>query len=95
MTGDGTVNFDEFVDILERMTEESHTSSAEDEERELRDAFRVFDKHNRGFITASDLRAVLRCLGESLSEYESNHLSVISIKELKLMFSYVILQSKT
>lgn len=65
------MNFVEFVDILERMTEESHTSSAEDEERELRDAFRVFDKHNRGFITASDLRAVLGCLGENLSESES------------------------
>lgn len=69
--GDGTVNFEEFVDILERMSEESYTSSAEDEERELRDAFRVFDKHNRGFITASDLRAVLGCLGENLSEVES------------------------
>ncbi|KAI8442016.1 hypothetical protein MSG28_005666 [Choristoneura fumiferana] len=33
------------------------TSSAEQEERELRDAFRVFDKHNRGYICASDLRA--------------------------------------
>lgn len=47
------------------------TSSAEQEERELRDAFRVFDKHNRGYICASDLRAVLQCLGEDLSEEES------------------------
>ncbi|KYQ53932.1 hypothetical protein ALC60_07157, partial [Trachymyrmex zeteki] len=30
----------------------------------------VFDKHNRGYITASDLRAVLQCLGEDLSEEE-------------------------
>nr|CAH7724604.1 unnamed protein product [Callosobruchus chinensis] len=43
----------------------------EEEEKELRDAFRVFDKHNRGYITASDLRAVLQCLGEDLSEEES------------------------
>lgn len=49
----------------------SGTSSAEQEERELRDAFRVFDKHNRGYICASDLRAVLQCLGEDLSEEES------------------------
>lgn len=53
------------------MSEESCESSAEEEEKELRDAFRVFDKHNRGYITASDLRAVLRCLGENLSEDES------------------------
>jgi Ca2+-binding EF-hand superfamily protein len=31
----------------------------------------VFDKHNRGYISASDLRAVLQCLGEDLSEEES------------------------
>ncbi|CAB0032953.1 unnamed protein product [Trichogramma brassicae] len=31
---------------------------------------RVFDKRNRGYITASDLRAVLQCLGEDLSEEE-------------------------
>lgn len=51
----------------------SGTSSAEQEERELRDAFRVFDKHNRGYICASDLRAVLQCLGEDLSEEESEY----------------------
>nr|CAD7463756.1 unnamed protein product [Timema tahoe] len=32
----------------------------------------VFDKHNRGYIVASDLRAVLQCLGadDDLSEEE-------------------------
>ena len=33
----------------------------------------VFDKHNRGYISASDLRAVLQCLGEDLSEEESKY----------------------
>lgn len=33
--------------------------------------FQVFDKHNRGYISSSDLRAVLQCLGEDLSEEES------------------------
>lgn len=56
------------------MSEESCESSAEDEERELRDAFRIFDKHNRGYITASDLRQVLRCLGEDLREEDSKFL---------------------
>lgn len=62
------------MDILEKMTDESCETSAEEEERELRDAFRVFDKHNRGYITASDLRAVLRCLGEQLEEDESKYM---------------------
>jgi len=35
--------------------------------------FQVFDKHNRGYISASDLRAVLQCLGEDLSEEESKY----------------------
>ncbi|XP_063628241.1 neo-calmodulin isoform X1 [Cydia splendana] len=69
--GDGNVSFEEFVSILSKsMSVGSGASSAEQEERELRDAFRVFDKHNRGYICASDLRAVLQCLGEDLSEEE-------------------------
>ncbi|XP_034827662.1 calmodulin [Maniola hyperantus] len=70
--GDGNVSFEEFVNILSKSMSGAGggTSSAEQEERELRDAFRVFDKHNRGYICASDLRAVLQCLGEDLSEEE-------------------------
>ncbi|XP_035448475.2 uncharacterized protein LOC118274847 isoform X1 [Spodoptera frugiperda] len=70
--GDGNVSFEEFVSILSKSMSgpAGNTSSAEQEERELRDAFRVFDKHNRGYICASDLRAVLQCLGEDLSEEE-------------------------
>ncbi|CAG5047613.1 unnamed protein product [Parnassius apollo] len=69
--GDGNVSFEEFVNILSKsMSAGGGSSCAEQEERELRDAFRVFDKHNRGYICASDLRAVLQCLGEDLSEEE-------------------------
>ncbi|CAH0713652.1 unnamed protein product, partial [Brenthis ino] len=70
--GDGNVSFEEFVNILSKSMSGAGggSSSAEQEERELRDAFRVFDKHNRGYICASDLRAVLQCLGEDLSEEE-------------------------
>lgn len=70
--GDGNVSFEEFVEILLNITDSDQDSSAAQEEQELRDAFRVFDKHNRGYITASDLRAVLQCLGEDLDEDESN-----------------------
>ncbi|XP_044763551.1 neo-calmodulin-like isoform X3 [Coccinella septempunctata] len=66
--GDGNVSFEEFVDIA--WTAAGSIPEEEEEEKELRDAFRVFDKHNRGYITASDLRAVLQCLGEDLSEEE-------------------------
>ncbi|KAB0805043.1 hypothetical protein PPYR_02013 [Photinus pyralis] len=71
--GDGNVSFEEFVDIAWSASagaDRDPIVSREQEEKELRDAFRVFDKHNRGYITASDLRAVLQCLGEDLSEEE-------------------------
>lgn len=71
--GDGNVSFEEFVEILLNITEGDTVSlTAAQEEQELRDAFRVFDKHNRGYITASDLTFVLKCLGENLDEEESN-----------------------
>jgi calmodulin len=69
--GDGNVSFEEFVEILLNITDSDQDSSAAQEEQELRDAFKVFDKHNRGYITASDLRAVLQCLGEDLDSDES------------------------
>jgi len=50
--------------------------------------FQVFDKHNRGYISASDLRAVLQCLGEDLSEEESKYLYVMFKKKYKLPTSY-------
>ncbi|XP_015115512.1 caltractin [Diachasma alloeum] len=73
--GDGNVSLVEFVKIVSNIgnasaAQQTNLSQEEQEEQELRDAFRVFDKHNRGYITASDLRAVLQCLGEDLSEEE-------------------------
>lgn len=70
--GDGNVSFEEFVSIMTNIAGAAGSAecAADQEERELRDAFRVFDKHNRGYICASDLRAVLQCLGEDLSEEE-------------------------
>ncbi|XP_048736680.1 calmodulin-beta-like [Ostrea edulis] len=67
--GDGTFSFEEFVQVMANMGGISE-QSAEDEEEELRQAFRVFDKGGCGYITASDLRSVLQCMGEDLTEEE-------------------------
>ncbi|XP_069195022.1 uncharacterized protein [Procambarus clarkii] len=69
LKGDGTFSFNEFVEIVCNMGAGGERPP-EDEEKELRDAFKIFDKHGRGYICASDLRAVLQCLGEDLSEEE-------------------------
>ncbi|KAL8610328.1 hypothetical protein ACOMHN_041142 [Nucella lapillus] len=67
--GDGTFSFEEFVQVMANMGG-LNEQSEEDEEEELRQAFRVFDKSGCGFITPSDLRAVLQNIGEDLTEEE-------------------------
>lgn len=49
----------------------------------------VFDKHNRGYISASDLRAVLQCLGEDLSEEESKYKIKIQVVDTSYIYIYI------
>ncbi|CAF5216380.1 unnamed protein product, partial [Rotaria magnacalcarata] len=42
--GSGTVDFDEFLALMQKKTKEA------EDERELREVFRVFDKNSRGVI---------------------------------------------
>ena len=41
-----------------------------DEEIELRESFKVFDKNGDGYISASELRQVMTTLGEKLTDDE-------------------------
>jgi len=41
-----------------------------DAEKEIRDAFKVFDKDGKGSVPTSELRAVLTSMGEKLTEEE-------------------------
>ncbi|WAR06186.1 CALM-like protein [Mya arenaria] len=68
--GDGTFSFEEFVQVMANMGGLSEQSE-EDEEKELKQAFTVFDKSGCGYICASDIRAILQCLGEDLTEEEN------------------------
>ncbi|ESO89750.1 hypothetical protein LOTGIDRAFT_192654 [Lottia gigantea] len=67
--GDGLFSFEEFAQVMANMGG-LNENSEEDEEEELRQAFRVFDKSGCGYITPSDLRCVLQCMGEDLTEEE-------------------------
>lgn len=41
-----------------------------DEEIELRESFKVFDKNGDGYISGSELRQVMTTLGEKLVNYD-------------------------
>lgn len=64
--------------------------SEEEEEKELRAAFKVFDRTGQGFITSNDLRSVLQCLGEQLDQDESK-----LINHLKPLYSNFIFVCKS
>ena len=48
--GKGLIDFNEFLHMMAKRAD------AHDEEGELRDAFRVFDKNGNGFIKVAELR---------------------------------------
>ncbi|KAL7076621.1 hypothetical protein ACQ4LE_004127 [Meloidogyne hapla] len=62
--GNGSIELDEFVKMMSRKVKESES------EKELREAFQVFDKDNDGFISHFELRFVMQNLGEDLTDFE-------------------------
>lgn len=62
--GNGTIDFPEFLNLMARKMKDT------DSEEELKEAFRVFDKDQNGFISAAELRHVMTNLGEKLTDDE-------------------------
>ncbi|CAK5034968.1 unnamed protein product [Meloidogyne enterolobii] len=62
--GNGSIELNEFVKMMSRKVKESES------EKELREAFQVFDKDNDGFISHFELRFVMQNLGEDLTDFE-------------------------
>jgi calmodulin len=59
------IDFNEFVAMMVRQMK-----SPQDDEIELKESFRVFDKNGDGYITANELRQVMLNLGEKLTDDE-------------------------
>ncbi|XP_045151065.1 neo-calmodulin-like [Echinops telfairi] len=60
--GNGPIDFPEFLTMMTRKMEDT------DSEREIREAFRVFDKNCNGYICETELRHVMTNLGEKLTD---------------------------
>lgn len=74
--GNGTIDFAEFLALMARKTASSSAGAGGggdgnyDPDEELREAFKVFDKDQNGYISATELRHVMINLGEKLTDEE-------------------------
>jgi len=60
----GNINWEQFKMVYETKLKE------DEDERELKEAFRVLDKDHKGVIPVTDLRWILQSLGDDLSPEE-------------------------
>ena len=67
-SGNGKIEFEEFVDLLEKM------KRPEKEEESYRDSFRAFDMENKGYILASELRETILHVMEKCPEKDKQNI---------------------
>ena len=86
--GDGRIDFPEFLTMMSRK------AFNYDPDKELEDAFKVFDKNGDGFISSNELKQVLLSLGEKatdndivlmMKEADTNNDGKICFEEFKNM----------
>ncbi|KAL7546729.1 hypothetical protein ACHAWF_016263 [Thalassiosira exigua] len=63
--GDNEIDFEEFLILMS-----SKKPSKDDPDKELRDAFKVFDADGSGTISRSELKKLMKNLGQKLSDEE-------------------------
>nr|BAB18897.1 troponin C [Perinereis vancaurica tetradentata]BAB18898.1 troponin C [Perinereis vancaurica tetradentata] len=60
--GTGYVPLDEYIDLVKRKIQ------ADEDERELKEIFRVLDKEKKGEVNVNELRWILKNLGDDFTE---------------------------
>ena len=63
--GDNEIDFEEFLILMS-----SSKPTKEDPDRELKDAFKVFDTDGSGSISRSEMKKLMKKLGQTLSDAE-------------------------
>ena len=66
LPGNGTIDFNEFVNMMININNNTL------DEGELLEAFRTFDNDDKGYIFSSELRSVLRYIGDNIPDEEIN-----------------------
>merc|ERR1711976_754517 len=61
-TGTGYVELNDFITVVKKKMQE------DEDERELKEIFRVLDKDKKGEVPVSELRWILKNLGDDLTE---------------------------
>jgi len=73
-----TVDFEKFKSVMIANKKDV------DPEKEMREAFKVFDKDGKGVVQTSELRAVLTSMGEKLTEEEVDGIIKATDKDGKI-----------
>jgi Ca2+-binding EF-hand superfamily protein len=69
--GSGTIDFDEFTQMMSKqLAAEALEQIPERPEKELAEAFRIFDKNCDGYLDFDEIKAVLDVCGEKFEEWE-------------------------
>ncbi|KAL2325387.1 hypothetical protein Fmac_024445 [Flemingia macrophylla] len=64
MEGNGTIAFGQFLNLMARKMKQTEA------EEELKEAFRLFDQDQDGYISPKELLSVMRNIGEKVTEEE-------------------------
>jgi len=66
--GSGQIEFDEFLILAKKFMTEDEDEDSGELEKELKEAFRLYDKEGNGYITTKVLKTILAELDSSLSD---------------------------
>lgn len=84
----GTIDFDEFLTMM------APRAGGGDDDEEIRQAFKVFDKDGDGYISIAELELVMNAIGEFCWHYSDSYMSNIDLcagerlsdAEIRVMF---------
>jgi|ERR1712066_89001 len=65
--GSGQIEFDEFLQLAKKFMTEDEEEDSGELEKELKEAFRLYDKEGNGYITTAVLKTILGEIDSSIS----------------------------